>query len=220
MYIYIDGETLPSQRADIIAEIPGRVKVPKSYKDEKKIAEYRENHAEETYHATGLSGDYGELCCVCWAIDDGEIHQAFRAEATQPEAAILAFLWSSIQEATAARPNSAPVFVGHNVEFDLRFLHHRSIVLGARPPIYLPYNAAPWQGRYRCTQYEWSGAKGFIKLTELCRVLGIEVDDEIDGSQVWQAFQSGEISKIVEHCRADVDRVRQIAKRLIWDTRP
>ena len=214
MLIYLDIETIPSQRADVIERGPELVKVPASYKNEEKIEAYRAEHADEAYRRTALDGGYGEIVCICWAVDDGPVEESTRASADESEADLLARFFAAAKAAADASPASLPAFVGHNIAFDLRFLHHRSVVLGVHHPIHLPYNAASWQGRYVDTMFEWSGARGSIKLVDLCDVLGIEVDDEIDGSQVWDRYQAGDIDTIVKHCRADVERVRQVYRRL------
>lgn len=68
------------------------------------------------------------------------------------------------------------------------------------------------------TMYAWCGARGRVKLTVLCDMLGIDVYDEIDGSEVWDAYCDGRLSDIIEHCEADVRRVREIARRLAYQS--
>ena len=210
MYLYLDIETIPTQRDDIRAEMPERVKVPSNYKDEAKIAAYRAEHADHAWRQTALSGDYGEIVVACYAIDDGLVNVFHHSEG---EAPLLEMFYADIKRGCAGQ---YPTIVGHNVAFDLRFLHHRSIVHEVRPPFYLPYNAAPWQSRYVDTMYEWCGAKGGIKLTEICRVLGIDIghEDTIDGSMVWDTWNAGDVDTVAQHCVADVERVRAVHQRL------
>lgn len=214
MYLYLDIETIPTQREDIRVEMPDRVKVPASYRDEAKIAAYRAEHADHAWRQTALSGDYGEIVVVAWAIDDREV-QRVRCTKGLDEREMLHAMFFIWKEDLAGQH---PTIVGHNVGFDLRFLHHRSVVHEIRSPFYLPYNAAPWQSRYVDTMYEWVGAKGGIRLTELCRVLGVDVghEDTIDGSQVWDTWSAGDYETVVQHCVADVERVRAIHKRLTF----
>jgi hypothetical protein len=63
---------------------------------------------------------------------------------------------------------------------------------------------------------EWYGtqARGGTKLTDLCEAFGIEVDDTIDGSQVAERWDAGDIDTIVRHCEADVERVRELYARI------
>ena len=38
----------------------------------------------------------------------------------------------------------------------------------------------------------------------------------MDGSKVWDAVKNGEIDKVAEYCRDDVDKLRQIHKRMMF----
>ena len=233
-YIYLDIETIPSQDEDVIkrihedayetaitAPVPKEItklKTPELREertDEWKNEQFAkaETEAEEKYHATGLDGGYGEICCIGWAVDDDSV-DVIGLE--RPETELLLLFWKLLREVVGSQHT---IFVGHNIGFDLRFLHHRSVVNRVKPTVFLPYNAAPWQGKYVDTQYEWWGAKPGkdSSLTNLCRILGIDIsDDDIDGSGVWQAYQDGRHDDIAKHCRRDVERVREIHGRLRW----
>ena len=67
----------------------------------------------------------------------------------------------------------------------------------------------------------WAGARGTVSLDKLCKVFGIatkgsEIEDEIDGSKVWEFVQAGRIDDVAKYCAGDVERVRQIHKRLTF----
>lgn len=229
MDIYLDIETIPTQRRDIDKMLDDRIlaeaqsaKPPAHYKKDEAIRRWVneqldkvEHDQNEAYHRTALDGGYGELACICWAIDDGPIRTASRASVAEPETPVLSYLFTDLKVNTRGQ---APTFVGFNIPFDLKFLHHRAVILGKRPPLHIPHNDAVWKGSYRDIRYEWFGLrpeKG-SKLTDLCLMLGIEVDDEIDGSMVWDRFKAGDAATVVKHCQADVERVRLIDQRLRW----
>ncbi len=209
MRIYIDIETIPDQRDGALEAARSRVRAPANYKDPEKIGAYIDEHAETAYRETALDGTYGQIVCVCYAVDDSPVATFMGSE---PD--ILHRAWADVSKAARGQ---TPTFIGHNVQFDLAYLYHRSVVNRVRPSVHIPHTAAPWTGAYVDTQYLWRGAKGYIKLTELCAALGIEADDEIDGSQVWDRYQAGDMDSILEHCVADVERVRQIYKRLRFE---
>jgi len=230
--LYIDIETIPTTRDDVlerlrrqasadamVAPVPGsirKLKTPELRKTREQewrgsLKEGAADTAEEAIHRTALDGGYGELACICWAFDDGEIHDAVRGR-DGGEVMLLHKFFADLRGTMHAIK-----WVGHNVEFDLRFLHHRSIINGVRSPQHIPANDAPWKGTYYDTMREWSGLRGTVKLTVLCDMLGIDIsEDDIDGSEVWQAWQQGRIVDIVDHCRADVERVREIYRRMTW----
>jgi len=217
MRIYLDIETIPSQRNYVRDRIWSAVEPPKNYTKpesrEKWLAEHRNEVADKAWRETALDGGYGEVVCVCFAVEDGVVNVHDRPAMYNSERELLSAVFESIRLTVGGQ---SPTYVGHCIGFDLKFLHHRAIVCGVNPRLGMPYNAPPWRGMYIDTMYEWCGARGGIKLVELCDVLGIEVDDEIDGAGVWDAWRDGDYAKVSEHCRADVLRVREIERRLRW----
>ena len=119
-----------------------------------------------------------------------------------------------------------PVFVGHNlVGFDLRFLFQRSVMLGIRPPIWMPVNPKPWDESVFDTMTAWSGFGNRVSLDKLCRAFGIaakgsEIGEEIDGSMVWNFVQAGRIADVAKYCAGDIERTREIHKRLTFQSFP
>lgn len=120
------------------------------------------------------------------------------------------------------RSTVKPVFVGHNViDFDLRFMFQRSVMLGVRPPACIPFDAKPWDGSVFDTMTAWAGARNRVTMDKLCKVFGIEakgseIEDEIDGSKVWDFVKDGRISDVAKYCAGDVARTRSIYKRLTF----
>jgi predicted PolB exonuclease-like 3'-5' exonuclease len=51
-------------------------------------------------------------------------------------------------------------------------------------------------------------------LSDIADFLGIEQKDEINGSQVWDAYKRGNLDQIIQHCESDVEVVREIYKLL------
>jgi hypothetical protein len=95
-----------------------------------------------------------------------------------------------MQQTFSDRPGQHrfPHFIGHNIGWDLKFLWQRSIINNIKPPIRIPWRDAVWSGKYTDTMTLWVGPRDTISLTNLCKILGIEMEDEIDGSQVWDMW--------------------------------
>lgn len=229
-HLYVDVETIPTQRQDVRDRLHEQAladareaEPPANYKKPEAIDRWRAERiaaapdaAEESVRKTALDGGYGELVAVCWAWDDEEVSSLQRGEGG--EFVLLDGLWRALRQRVVSGGHAIR-WVGHNVTFDLQFLHHRSVIHGIRPTVPLPRLDAVWKGTYYDTMYEWAGLRGSVKLTTLCDMLGIDIaDDDIDGSQVWAAYQDGRIDDIVEHCRRDVERVREIHRRLRFGT--
>ena len=231
MNIYLDIETIPTQRNDARTRIydaalekATTAEPPSNYKKDDAIRDWRKRRidaavkdGEEAWHKTSLDGSYGELCCICWAFDDGPINVSSRASVAESERDLLGRFFASLANAGKRWPSSLPHWIGYNLGFDLRFIHHRAVVLQVKPPFFLPYNMPAWGNALTDLMYEWCGARGYMKLSELCDALGIVVEDDIDGSQVWETFQDNNIEKIESHCAADVERVRLIDRRFRWE---
>ena len=110
------------------------------------------------------------------------------------------------------------LFVGHNVlDFDLRFIHQRSMIHQIKPSRELPF------ARFRSapifdTMHEWSKwGREHVRLDLLARALGIASSKEcLDGSKVYPYYRAGKLAEICEYCKCDVDTVRQVYRRLTF----
>lgn len=234
MNIFIDIETVPAQDPDAIIMLRAEadeekllIKAPSNYKDEAKIKEYIlakqieiDAAFDERYRKTSFDGALGQIVCVSYAIDDNDPAVIYASDWKNSEQFILTSLYENLQ--TAYTPNSQvrPVFIGHNiVSFDLRFLLQRSIIVGVKPPMFIPFKAKPWDDVVFDTMTAWAGVGNRVSMAKLCEVFkidakGSEVDGEIDGSKVWDYVQAGRIDDVATYCMHDVIRTRQIYKRI------
>jgi hypothetical protein len=244
MLLYIDIETLPCSDPDVVVELSkdiqaktnekvAAVKAPSNYKDEAKIAEYVESKKNEIYgeasdllkeaiDKTSFSGLYGSIACICYTFDDGEV---FSVDARDGEKKMLQDFYCHILDMTAidyhggVAHTEALTIVGHNVAgFDLPFLKHRSIIQNVKPiPALLKaMSAKPWDGCISDTMLMWSSdSQKRASMDKLCKAFGIPGKGDFDGSMVADTWPT-EPSKVIGYCMADVQRTRQIYKRLTW----
>lgn len=236
--VFLDIETIPTQRADVIDEmrrkaaddLAGKIselKAPSNYKDEAKIAEYIaakrdelsaafDEDFERSLHATGLDGAFGEVYCIGCAIDEREPAVFSRGTGYQDpesEGRVLRELFNYVN---AERSHLVRI-VGHNIiGFDIRFIHQRCMVLGVRPPQWLPLDPKPWGDEVFDTMIRWAGTRDRVKLSKLCRAFGIEDTDDIEGSQVWDCIKSGDFERVERHCSIDVQKVRSVFRRMTY----
>lgn len=211
---FFDIETLPAE---------GKDQDTLKYLYEKKK---KEDFSFEDFLAqTSFDGAFGRICCIAYAIDDGEVECLSGPE---DERAMLKKFWDIV--------SGVQLFVGHNVrDFDLPFILQRSIMLGVKPSwsIYQEAGKKPWEmtqyldfARYKNspifdTMWEWSrwvdrwSNKG---LEHLALALGIPTPkDGIDGSQVAKFYEDGKLEEICDYCKRDVDVVREIYKRMTFE---
>lgn len=153
-----------------------------------------------------LSGATGKVICLSVARSD-----AAPVAITGSEADIIKAFWEGSR--------AANLFVGHNIlDFDLRFLVQRSIVLGIRPSRDIPFIRFRQSPVYD-TMHEWSKwGREHISLDNLCRALGVASSKTggMDGSLVFPAYLEGRLPEIADYCREDVRAVRDCYKRMLF----
>ena len=219
--LYFDIETLPTDDAEIIADMAKTITAPGQYKKQESIdawmAENKESALKELVAKTSFDGALGRIACISWAIDDGEIL------ATTPDDSESEMLHAFGLVCDAASTHyhggaAADVrFCGHNIAgFDLPFMKHRSIIHNIRPhsSMMKAISAKPWESCILDTMLMWSADREKrISMDKLCKVLGIKGKDGFDGSMVADTWQTDPM-KVIDYCKDDVWRTREIYKRL------
>lgn len=223
MNIYLDIETIPSRKRADADYFSKSIRPPGNMSKPETIAAWERDKKpdaiDEAMLRTSLNGTYGEILVIGWAVNDEEPQALYREHLDDPEYSILTAFWASIAE--RMDPHDWPTLViGHNVKwFDLRFLHQRSMKHAIRPAIELQDpGSRDVLVHDTMLHHTWSRHE-HISLDELCRFHDISgKPGDIDGSKVWSAFREGRILEIVEYCKGDVERARQIYKRQVYST--
>jgi hypothetical protein len=202
------------------------VKAPGQYKKPESIAEWlKENgeaEADAAWRKTSFDGALGHICVIGLAFDDGHPVALHSENWLEDEVLILESLFAQIDGRIAQRPNVRPVFVGHNViDFDLRFIFQRAVMLGIRPSRHIPFAAKPWDDGVFDTMVRWAGTKDRVKLDKLAKAMGLqlkgsEIGEDIDGSKVWDFVRDGRIADVAKYCCGDIERARGIHKRMTF----
>lgn len=188
---------------------------------EHETPEQVESGFQDYVRGTSFDGTYGRVLCIAYAIDDQPLQVICNPD---DERKTIAEFWRIAAD--------VDLFVGHNImEFDLRFILQRSMILGIRPSwnrFEIP-GVKPWdQGkmlsfaRYRNnpifdTMQEWSSwGRSAVGLEAIALAMGIPTPKGggIDGSQVYDFFLAGKVDDICEYCKRDVDTTRQVYKRM------
>lgn len=214
MNLYLDLETIPTQSEAAIARIAESITAPGNYSKPESIAQWEAEKkpalVKDAVAKTALDGACGHICCIGWAIDDAAPVSSFGDE----RETIQAFLLSVDGKVRDAR-NIIPTIIGHNVvNFDIRFLWQRAIVLGIRMPHWFPRDPKPWSPDTFDTMTAFAGQRGTVSMAKLCEALGLEGKGDIDGSMVGDLWAAGEHERVAEYCRADVERTRAIHRRM------
>jgi 3'-5' exonuclease len=220
--LFLDIETLPPQGGDHFTRIRAGIKAPGQYKKPESIAEWLASNADalanEEVAKLGLDGLYGQVCVIGWAVNGEKVATLSLQDCPETgEAGLISLAFSVIQSASVDGSTSWRALspVGHNIEFDIRFLMQRAVRYGISVPPCLRKAFDPDKGRYETfdTMKAWSGFKGWTKLKDMTRELFGDAGDDIDGADVASVWAS-DPAKVIEHCRQDVERVRRLYKAM------
>jgi len=213
--IFIDLETLPSDSTALLAQFRANVKPPGQYKKADSITQWMAENGEaaalEEFGKTGLDGLYGRICVVGFVIGDKD-PVALRLDAYDSEKVFLAKVFATIDiDAADEHGHVMPLeVVGHNVEFDVKFLFHRAVRYGLKLPKSIAKAFGP-EAKYAThdTMAMWCRYRERVSLRNLARELLDDPCDDIDGSQVAAAWANNPDS-VVRHCIQDVERTRKL----------
>lgn len=217
MHLYLDIETIPAQSEEVRKKIADSVKPPAQMKKAETIEAWERDQkpeaVEEAIAKTALNGAYGHICCIGFALDDNDPSALLIRPEEAGEEYIIRRFFRRIED---GRGIHIPQIVGHNVaNFDIRFIWQRCFALGIRVPSWFPRDPKPWSFEVFDTMAAWAGPRDFVSLDTLCSALGIEGKGEIDGSMVGRMFGEGRYNEIAEYCRQDVERVRQVHRKMM-----
>lgn len=225
--LYFDIETIPADPSSYPAlEYLYERKIEKKMKEKKvsredAVAEF--GTFEKFAEGTGFDGSFGRVLCIAYAVNNDETRVICN---DGNEKKTLEDFWFIAKQ--------IDLFVGHNImEFDLKFLLQRSIMLGVKPTWnrFSQLGVKPWEmtkyldfARYKNlpifdTMHEWSNwGNPKIGLEHLALAMGIPTPKEgIDGSEVWNFYQAGKVKEICDYCMRDVETTRAVYKRIAFE---
>lgn len=228
--LYLDIETLPADESSYETlkflyerKLEKRAK-RREMSEEVIVEEESKNGFEDYIKGTSFDGGFGRILCIAYGVNDDPIRVICNPE---NEKKTLEDFWFVAKQ--------CDLFVGHNVmDFDMRFILQRSIVLGVKPS-WQRFGKKEWNNpdqkylsfaRYQHmpifdTMHEWAawgGSRGGgIGLEHVALALGIpSPKDGIDGSQVFEFYKAGKVNEICEYCKRDVDTTRAVYKRMVF----
>ncbi len=219
--VFFDIETIPSQLPGMRAEFIAAVTAPAKYSKPESIAEWlrenREIEGEAAWLKTSFDGGVGHVCCIALAVDDGPA-RSYRASADlygrrDDETDMLKEFFEDLTDIGRS------VLVGHNIiGFDLPFLWKRCMVLGVKPPSWFPRNPSKYSSELvRDTMLLWDqDQRTGSSMDRICRLLGIPGKGGVSGADVWPMVLAGDIDGVAKYCRADVERTREMFKRMTF----
>lgn len=248
-YIFLDVETTPDQRPGkrdaYIQAARDNFRAPSSLTKEQAAADlgltdaneikftskdamlarwaerFRDEKAEEVgdaeWRKTSFDGAKGKICCIGVALDNEDPI----AIASDDEAHILRTFFALVDKHILRSNLRRPTFIGHNIAgFDLRFIFQRAVINRVPVPIWWPRNARPWDDSINDTMLMWAGHGNRISLANLCDALGIESNNEMDGSMVCDMVMAGRLQEVADYCADDVRITRECWRRMTLTAEP
>jgi DNA polymerase elongation subunit (family B) len=179
-----------------------------------------EETAQNTLAKTSFDGARGQIAVIGFAIDDHPsiaLQRDMSNRYADAERDLLVEFFREIANLYAPALMRTPVFIGHNVAgFDLPFLYKRAVILGVKPPAFIPFGAAPWSEHIFDTMVRWD-SRNNISLDNLCKALGIQGKTQgLCGADVWPLIQQGQIQAVADYCRDDVDAARNAYRKMTF----
>ena len=204
--IFTDIETLPTDNPLVMAHIQAQLKPPGSMSKPETIQKWLDDpvNLNNALAKTGLSGKFGRIACIGIAGEVGEPDIISGRECD-----ILEEFISNVRHTLGGGTPRLDELIGHNSDdFDLPFISQRMQVHGMGPLFH--FDDKPFDRRTADTEVMFLGnPRDYLSLVDLCMALGVQKPlDEIDGSQVAQAWKDGRKDLVYEHCRSDVAATR------------
>jgi len=218
MNLYLDIETIKSTRIDLENYFKKTIKPPGNIKKKESIDTWWKDKSaiaiNDAIEKTSLSGDFGEIISISWALDKSAVNNVFRKPNENEGVFLNIFKAELMSDLRMRKINKC---IGHNIAaFDLPFIYKRCIVNNVEHIDDIPANPNPLDNSVFDTMHEWAGRNNRISQDNLCFILGIEQKpSDINGSNVGQHYIDGNYEKIIEYNNYDVETVREIHKRLI-----
>lgn len=217
-YLYLDIETIPTQSDEVRTEIASTITPPASMKKAETIAtweaEQKPQAVADAIAKTSFSGAHGHVVCIGWAVNNKH-PKWLHAETIKDERALLENFTFNVREKILG----PFTIVGHNVvNFDIRFLWQRAMVLGVCMAGILPRDPKPWSNDVHDTMTMWAGQRDTISLDNLCKALGGHGKGDIDGSDISRLWAEGAHMAIGRYCMDDVERTRFVHQKMLVAT--
>jgi len=223
MNLYIDIETIPGGERPRVEDL----KCPGSYKKPDSIKAWyddpaRKEEVEEAFRKTALDPWAGQIVCIAYKLDDDEFgdEEVMGMWGTDEERLITAFSETLQQYDRKLKDKMSVVhFVGHNIKsFDIPYLYLRAAKYDLKWLQQVIPNGFQRDRIYdtmeMCAVTARMTPDKYVSLDKACRFFGLDGKGDIDGSMVYDLYKEGRYQEISDYCKADVEKVIELHKRL------
>ena len=169
--------------------------------------------ADINWRKTSLDGTKGRALSIAWQTEHAT---GLCINDPKDERLTIQSFFDGLSESLSTHGKGRPpYFIGHNLTFDLKFLFRRAVILGIRPPFELPFKG--FHGKdYFCTMQAWCERGERISLANLSEALGIESNNDFDGSMICDMWLQGRYAEIGAYNQDDVALTMQVYHALTF----
>ena len=212
--LFIDIETIPAGERPL----PEEVSVPGTYKDPVKITEYQKANIETEFRKRSLITYKSEIIVISFAFDNDPVTTLYEfsdPEGHLTEQDIVRNLYYYILGNEDLRKDmQASKIIGHNVMFDIKTIVQRCFKYG----FHVPELAVLHQYHNRVADtmkmFTLGDRQDYVSLDVVSKFLGIEQTKSMKGSEIYDEYLAGNITKIAEYCAGDVELTRKVYRKL------
>lgn len=223
-YFYFDIEAIPTSDPEITDAIVEEITPPGNItKAETITAWYMDKKPELVKKAIQelvYDGGTGEIVTFACALGmNGKIHILQRKPGQSEVSLLMDINILFNQLLMHGTTQKSVTWSGHYITgFDLRFLWKRFVINRLKPAVRIPHDAKPWDKSVYDTCTEWkANSRDRGDMQFICKLLGIDGKDDLDGSKVWDYWKAGRVDEIAMYCGKDVERVIQIHKAMTFN---
>jgi hypothetical protein len=211
--LYFDIETLPGSERPSLEEV--EAKAPKNMKKPETIRAWAEENQEAEWRKQALDSMAGQVLAIGFALNDAETSVLIQGrDGIESERDLLARFQDILIDL-----NMLPDFCGHNIKtFDLPWIWRKAVQHRLNPLCNM-IPRARYDPRIKDTMELWAADfKDHVSLDAIAHFLGLQGKVEgMDGSQVLDLYEAGELDRIAEYCAGDVRTVRSVYLALIGE---
>lgn len=223
MNLYIDIETIPGGERPRVEDL----KCPGSYKKPDSIKAWyddpaRKEEVEEVFRKTALDPWAGQIVCIAWKLVDEDYDDiVINTLDYNNELELLKEFEFELRGYPKKQFDKMSVvhFIGHNIKsFDIPFLYLRAAKYDLKWLQQVIPNGFQRDRIYdtmeMCAVTARMTPDKYVSLDKACRFFGLDGKGDIDGSMVYDLYKEGRFQEISDYCKADVERVIELHKRL------
>ncbi len=209
--VHFGIKTLPTTHPVVIAQIADRIHAPAAIKTPERLAAWRVKKkpalVAEAVAKTALLGGLGHVAFIGYSVGGNAIY--CRSAVDSDEKTLLERFFSAVSDRLEGVLPGNVTLVGFNIiNFDIRFLTQRAIILGVKLPEWWPIYPNPWDPRVVDLLIQWRGlGREYVNQDALCLIRALKEKTGRELILVAAAWASGKHERIKSYCCDDVECV-------------